>query len=68
MVTVVCLVLYFFVWRTQMWTAIILAGIVWLCSDCVAHSDSMPLKVKKTRYLLIPLIALIGSILAKILL
>lgn len=67
-VTVVCLVLYFFVWHTQMWTAIILAGIVWLCSDRVAHSDSMPLKVKKTSYLLIPLIALIGSILVKILL
>lgn len=67
-VTVVCLVLYFFLWRTHMWTAIVLAGVVWLCTDRAAHSETMSLKAKKRCCLLLPLLALLGSILVQILL
>ncbi|MDO4810583.1 MAG: hypothetical protein Q3985_01435 [Eubacteriales bacterium] len=65
-ITAACLLLYFFVWRDHMWIAIAVAGIIWLCGDRVAHSESIPLKAKKRYYLLIPMIALIGSILVKI--
>lgn len=67
-ITAACLLLYFLIWQTQMWKAIILAGVVWLCTDCIAHSENMSLKTKKQRYLLVPLIALIGSIIVQILL
>lgn len=66
-VMAICLVLYFLILQSHMWIAIAVACVAWLCSDRVAHSDTMPLKRKKQCYLLISCIALVGSILLQIL-
>ncbi len=67
-VMVICLVLYFITLQSHMWIAIAVAGVVWLSTDRVAHSDTISLKSKKQFYLLIPLVALLGSIIIQILL
>lgn len=67
-VMVICLVLYFITLQSHMWIAVAVAGVVWLSTDRIAHSDTIPLKSKKQFYLLIPLAALLGSVIAQILL